>query len=511
MEPNLQAGRATDDTAHAMGSSPRLGDVIVAGEQVSGEALGERSLRAASGLAAMGLSAGGTVALLLRNGLEFIEATLAAQHLGAYAVPINWHGAPPEVAHVVTDCGAAILIADVDLLEAVRDVLPPEVQCLESGAAWARWRDTQPIWKWPPAAETPSMIYTSGTTGRPKGVRRFPASPDQTARIAGIRQRIYSLMPAMRLLMPAPLYHSAPNFLTMTTLRNPGTVVLMHRFDPERVLAEIAAHRITHLFAVPTMFVRMLALPEAGRSYDLSSLRVVLHAGAACPVPVKHALLKWLGPIVQEYYGSTEMGAVTFCDSADWLLRPGTVGRPIAPYHVTVVREDGSAAAAGEDGEIVIQAPGLADFTYHGDPAKREAMCHGQALASGDIGRIDADGYLFIADRKTDMILRGGVNIYPAEIEAELIAIQGVRDCAVVGRPDAELGERVVAFIEREGSAELGADAILSHLTARLARFKLPEDIRFVEALPREASGKMFKRRLRQQLMDEQLARQEPG
>lgn len=474
-----------------------------AGDEVAGEDLRRNVLRAANGLNALGLASGRTVALLLRNGVEFVEAILAAQHLGAYSVPINWHGAPPEIAHVLADCDAAILIADSDLLEGVREVIPPSVHLLESGRAWAQWRDRQPLCELPPAADAPSIIYTSGTTGRPKGVRRFPATREEAARMGAVRKHIYGLMPDMRLLMPAPLYHSAPNFLSVTTVRNGGLVALMRRFDPERLLAEIETHRITHLFAVPTMFVRLLALPEAARRYDLSSLRVVIHAGAACPVSVKHAMIDWLGPIVREYYGSTEMGAVTFCDSADWLRRPGTVGRAVAPHRISIVREDGSEAAPGEDGEIVVEAPGLADFTYHGDPAKREAMRRGPAMYSGDIGRIDADGYLFIADRKTDMILRGGVNIYPAEIEAELIAIEGVRDCAVVGRPDAELGERIVAFIQPEDAADLEAEDILAQLKTRLGRFKLPEEIRFVETLPREASGKMFKRRLRERLLDE--------
>lgn len=325
---SLPVARASRQTG---GAPPTLGGITCAGQHIVGEDLHRNVLRAASGLQALGVAAGGTVALLLRNGVEFVEAVMAAQHLGAYSVPINWHGAPPEIAYILADCDAAVLIADPDLLQGVRDVVAPGVRLLEGGRAWAQWRDCQPLCDLPPATHTPSMIYTSGTTGRPKGVRRLPATPEEAARIGAVRRRIYGLVPGMRLLMPAPLYHSAPNFLSMSTVRDGGLVVLMDRFDPERLLAEIAAHRITHLFAVPTMFVRLLALPEEARRHDLSSLRVVIHAGAACPVPVKRAMIDWLGPILQEYYGSTEMGAVTFCDSADWLRRPGTVGRSTRP------------------------------------------------------------------------------------------------------------------------------------------------------------------------------------
>jgi long-chain acyl-CoA synthetase len=412
-------------------------------------------------------------------------------------VPINWHNAPPEVGHVLRDCGANVLVADPELLETAQSHIPLHIQCLASDSRWDAWRDSHAPATTPPAGDVSSMIYTSGTTGHPKGVRRPAPTPEETALISSIRRRLYGFQPDMRALVSAPLYHSAPNVFALTVLLWGGSIVLHDRFDARATLAAIERERVTHLFAVPTMFVRLLALPEDVRkAHDLSSLRCVIHAGAACPTHIKAGMIDWWGPVLQEYYGSTEMGAIAFCTSEDWLARPGTVGKQVDPYHITIHAEDGSILPAGVQGEIWVEVPGVPDFTYHGDPAKRAAMQRGDAIASGDIGYFDEDGYLFICGRKTDMIISGGVNIYPAEIEAALMTHADILDCAVFGMPNAEFGEEVVAAVQRAPGATIDVKGVRDHLRGRIAGYKIPRKISFHETLPRQESGKMFKRHL---------------
>jgi len=475
-----------------------LGGVTAGGVSISGDELRERVARVISGFEAMGVGAGDSVALLMRNGITFIEASLAARHLGAYAVPINWHNAPPEVGYVIRDCGANILIADPELMDAAKSNIPQHVRCIASDGQWDAWRDAHAPATTPSAGDLTSMIYTSGTTGHPKGVRRPAPTPEEAALIASIRKRLYGFQPGMRALVSAPLYHSAPNVFALTVLQWSGSIVLHDRFDARATLATIERERVTHLFAVPTMFVRLLALPEAIRTaHDLSSLCVVIHAGAACPTHVKAGMIDWWGPVLQEYYGSTEMGAIAFCTSEDWLARPGTVGKQVDPYRITIHNEDGSIVPAGEQGEIWVEVSGVPDFTYHGDPAKRAAMQRGRAIASGDVGYFDEDGYLFICGRKTDMIISGGVNIYPAEIEAALMTHADIIDCAVFGLTNAEFGEEVAAAIQPSPGATIDVKSVRDHLRGRIAGYKIPRKITFHETLPRQESGKMFKRHLK--------------
>jgi long-chain acyl-CoA synthetase len=491
---------------------------------VSGErhedwpAFAESVARAAAGFAARGLGPGDCVALLLRNDFAFLHATAAAQRAGCYPVPINWHGSGDDVRYVLEDCGARVLIGHADLLAAIADDLPPDVALLSvppppeivatygPGAPaparaedWHAWLAAQDPARAPePAAVRESVFYTSGTTGRPKGVRREPADAEQNERIDAMRRGVYGFRPQMRTVIAAPLYHAAPNSYALRSLRHAALIVLMPRFDAEALLALIATHRITHLFLVPTMFVRLLRLPPAVREqYDVSSLEWIIHAGAPCPPDVKRAMIAWLGPIVHEFYGSTEMGSVTYCDSADALRKPGTVGRPVAGATVRVLREDGMDAASGEAGEVFARVDCLPDFTYIGRPEARAEIEREGLITGGDVGYLDRDGYLFLCDRKRDMVIVGGVNVYPAEIEAALIAMPGVRDCAVFGVPDAEYGERLMAVVQPEPDAARDADAVRAFLAARLAPYKVPRTIEFRDALPREDSGKIFKRRLR--------------
>lgn len=471
--------------------------------------LAERIARAMSLFVASGIREGDAVALLLRNGRVFVEATMAAQNLGAYAVPVNWHFAAPEVEYVLRDCGASVLVGDIDLLADLRGAIPPTVAVFAAGCADGT--DVFSSWEASLAAAEPSgltprpavasMIYTSGTTGKPKGVRRLPMSAAQAAAVGDIRRTIYAHEPDMRALLSAPLYHSAPNFFGINTLRCGGTLILRRRFDAKDTLRLIDAEAISHMFMVPTMFVRLLALGEPARAgFSGRSLRWVLHAGAPCPPDVKSAMIDWWGPVLSEYYGSTELGPLTFCTSSEWLSHRGTVGRALEGVALTVRDTEGAPCADGVAGEICVEAMPQADFTYHGDEAKRRAVDTGAGLATGDIGYRNAQGYYFICDRRTDMIISGGVNIYPAEIEAALMGIGGIADTAVVGMPDAEFGEAVLAFVQLEPGAALGEAEIAGALRERIAGYKVPREIRFTDALPRDDSGKIFKRRLRDQI-----------
>jgi long-chain acyl-CoA synthetase len=354
------------------------------------------------------------------------------------------------------------------------------------------------------------MIYTSGTTGQPKGVRRGAATPEQDLRRGAMLAAAFGVGAgggaggseggeAARTAITGPMYHSAPNGYMLTHARAGSTLVLMPRFDAEGLLALIERHRITHLHMVPVMFVRLLRLPEAvRRRYDLSSLRWVVHAAAPCPVEVKRAMIEWWGPVIYEYYGSTELSINTVVGSDAWLARPGTVGRPTAHTDLRIVDDHGRALGPGQVGQIYVRPGAVTEFTYHNQDDKRRAMEREGFLSVGDMGYLDEAGYLFLSDRKIDMIISGGVNIYPAEVEAALLTMPGVRDCAVFGIPDAEYGERVAAAIQPDAGAALSPEAVRAHLDGRLAGYKLPRHLEFHAELPREDSGKIFKRRLRE-------------
>jgi long-chain acyl-CoA synthetase len=488
--------------------------IISGARQVTRGALEERVRRAASGFAALGIGPGDCVALLLRNDIAFLEASLAAGMLGSYAVPINWHWKPEEVAYLLNDCEARVVVAHADLLPLLDEAppglpvlpvrTPPEVAAAYGipiaeppGEAWDAWLARQPAWDRPPQPARESMIYTSGTTGRPKGVRRQPPSAEQAAGTARNRAQIYGLRPGIRALVPGPMYHSAPNGFGLRAAALADLLVLMPRFDPEEVLALIARHRIDTVFLVPTMMVRLLRLPEAvRRRYDLSSLRHVTHAAAPCPPEVKRQFIEWWGPVLHEFYGATDLGAPTACDSEDWLRKPGTVGRLTEGAVVKILDDNGRECPVGMPGEIFASVDYMPDFTYHKRDAERRAMERDGLLSVGDVGYFDADGYLFLCDRKRDMVISGGVNIYPAEIEAVLTGIEGVLDCAVFGIPDAEYGEALCAAIRAvPGTTEA---AIRTALKAKLANFKVPRVIEFHDDLPRDDSGKLLKRKLRE-------------
>jgi long-chain acyl-CoA synthetase len=501
---------------------PPLSAGLASGERtLTADAFDRRVARAASGFAALGLERGDCAALLLRNDFAFLEASLAAVRLGAYAVPINWHFKAEEVAYVLGDCGAKVLVAHADLLAGVAGAVPdgvkvlvvetpPEILAsysiapdrgrpLQGATEWEAWLAGQAVWQGAPLPQTSSMIYTSGTTGRPKGVRRQPLTADLEARMADYRERVYGLRPGVRTMVPGPLYHSAPNAFALRAARVASLIALMPRFDPVGFLALVERHRIEAMFMVPTMFVRLMKLPEhVRRSYDLSSLKFVMHAAAPCPAEIKRGMIDWLGPVVHEFYGSTESGAVTVVDSKDWLARPGTVGQAVRGGAVRIYDDNGKRLGAGEVGEVYTRLEFLPEFTYHQLPDKRAEIDREGFITSGDVGFLDEAGYLFLCDRKRDMVISGGVNIYPAEIEAVLIGCPGVKDCAVFGVPDGEFGEALMAVIEPQPGlpAPLVAD-VRAYLAQHLADYKVPKRIELRSDLPREDSGKIFKRRLR--------------
>ncbi|MDU2926550.1 AMP-binding protein, partial [Bradyrhizobium sp.] len=292
--------------------------------------------------------------------------------------------------------------------------------------------------------------------------------------------------------------HSAPHSYGTLAFRSGCTIVIQSRFDAAELLELIERHRVTHMHMVPTMFVRLLRLPEEiKRRHDLSSLRFVVHGAAPCAPDVKRAMIDWWGPVVHEYFGATETGIPVWHSAEEALRKPGTVGRVIDGGIVKVFRPDGSVCGANEVGEIYMRQTALPDFDYHGKAEARAEAGREGLVSVGDVGYLDEDGYLFLCDRKRDMVISGGVNIYPAEIEKALITMEGVRDCAVFGIPDAEYGERLCACVEPEANVTLSAEAVRTYLRSRLANFKVPKEVHFHDALPREATGKIFKRKLR--------------
>lgn len=498
-----------------------LSQGFVSGERrVGKDELEARVRRVAGGLARLGVGQGNCVAILLRNDIAFMEATYGVMMLGAYAVPVNWHAKPEEIDYILNDCGAKALIGHADLLRPLVAAFPPKAAVLwvatppEVAAAYAieparrapppatseyeAWLALQPPYAGPPLPQPQSMIYTSGTTGHPKGVRRKAPTPDQEAALVMLRSVVYGINPGVRTLIPGPLYHSAPNSFAIRAGRLGDVTVLMPRFDPEELLRLIERERIDTMFMVPTMFIRLLKLPAEVRTrYDASSLRHIIHAAAPCPAEVKAAMIAWWGPVIHEFYGATEVGAVTFATSEDALKKPGTVGRVTPGAELRILDEAGNEVPPGALGEVFSRIAGFPDFTYHNLPDKRAEVDRGGLITCGDVGYIDQDGYVFICDRKRDMVISGGVNIYPAEIETVLHALPGVHDCAVFGIPDGEFGETLMAVVEPVAGVTLDPAALRHALAQHLADYKIPKHIELRTGLPREDSGKIFKRRLR--------------
>ena len=493
--------------------------ILFEGQALAAEPYFERVMRAAGALQRQGIGDGDTVALMMRNSPTVLELMLACRWLGATWCPINWHFKHDELHHILGDCGAKLFVADAPLLRDLHAAVPPDLTAIqalagddsgrinawaaEDGGPWPQWerlRDAAPPCA--DAARTPRgpMLYTSGTTGRPKGIRRDAATPEQAARTVEKSRLCYGIVPGMRALLNAPMYHSAPNAyaIGVTQIDN-ATLLLEQRFDAERTLQLIEQYRLTHAYLVPTLYVRLLRLPDAvKRRYDVSSMRHVSATGSACPPDVKRAMIDWWGPVFNEAYGSSELGYMTYVTSAEAMAKPGTAGRALDGVELKILDDDGRELPPGEPGLIYARQPGMVDFSYQGNDGARRAMERAGYLTMADVGYLDRDGYLFIVDRSADMVISGGVNIYPAEIEQMLIDMPGVQDCAVFGIPHDEFGEALAAAVQPRAGVTLHADAVQQYVRERLAGYKVPAIVTFHDALPREDTGKIFKRKLRE-------------
>ncbi|MBF6073824.1 acyl-CoA synthetase [Nocardia beijingensis] len=492
--------------------------VIVAesGEALTYRELEENSVRLARHLHDAGLRRGDHVALLSGNDPKVYEVYWAALRTGLYITAVNRHLSPSEISYIVDDCGARALIVSAGLADAAEQIVPetpaveirlafggdvPEYKSYEEATAAA---SPEPLPDQPRGAD---MLYSSGTTGRPKGIKQ-PLPDRQVGDAPGdtytaIFGPLYGFDTETVYLSPAPLYHAAPLRFGGVVHALGGTLVIMEKFDAEQALAAIERYRVTHSQWVPTMFVRMLKLDEAVRArYDVSSLRVAVHAAAPCPVDVKRAMIDWWGPILYEYYASTEANGATFIDSEQWLRKPGSVGTA-GLGTIRVCGDDGAELPTGEIGTIYFERE-AAPFAYHNDPAKTADAVHPDHpswTTTGDIGYVDEDGYLFLTDRKAFMIISGGVNIYPQEVEDALALHPKVFDVAVIGVPDEEMGESVKAVVQPAPGAEPGpelAAELRDYLRDRIAHYKVPRSFDFADDLPRTPTGKLVKGKLRQ-------------
>ncbi|MDA0812997.1 MAG: acyl-CoA synthetase [Verrucomicrobia bacterium] len=485
-----------------------------------------RARQAAAGFESLGVGPGDGVAIYLRNDYPFFEASIGAGLVGAYPVAVNWHYTPTEAHYLLEDSRAKVLVIHADLYNSIHEIVPPELTVLQvavpseiqsaygltdlacqvpaGNTNWENWRDGFQDSARPPAQMPSTIIYTSGTTGHPKGVKRPSATTQQKQVAMRMLAQCYGFTDYLErgqdvtTAIVGPIYHSAPNTHANFCFVNDANIVMLPRFDPEDLLRQIEQRKITHLNMVPIMFNRLLKLPAEVRGrYDVSSLEFVAHAAAPVSPPIKQAMIEWWGPVINEYYGSTEMGNITFCTTEEWLAHPGTVGRPMTGAVVRVVDENGNELPPREIGEVIGRTEGSSDFTYQNDPAKRRQMEKQGLFAPGDIGYFDEDGFLYLCDRASDMIISGGVNIYPAEIEAELHKMPEIADCAVFGIPDEEFGEAVCAYIQPQPGIHLEEAELRTRLREQVAGYKMPKVWEFAAELPREDSGKIFKRKLR--------------
>jgi acyl-CoA synthetase (AMP-forming)/AMP-acid ligase II len=503
---------------HAIGAAESAALIVEDGETVTYGELYARSLRVAALLRDAGLRRGDGIALVLPNRPEFFEITWGCQLSGLYYSAVNTHFTADEVAYVISDSEAKAVFVDSSMAELGATILAanPGVDVhIAVGGALRGWRPYEEALASagdpPPASDGSEMLYSSGTTGHPKAVRR--ALPDdgegswaQKVLEYSLRQR-YDMTDASVYLSPAPLYHAAGINYTMAVHRVGAASIMMRKFDAEAVLRLIETHSVTHAQFVPTMFVRMLKLPDdVRRRYDLSSLQCVIHAAAPCPVDVKRQMMDWFGPIIHEYYGGTEGFAGTIIGPDEWLAHPGSVGKPFSAVHV--VGEDGVELPAGESGELYFE--GGPAFEYFKDPAKTASVYNDRGWRSlGDMGYVDEDGYLYLTDRSTFMIVSGGVNIYPQEAENLLVMHPKLVDAAVFGVPNDEYGEEVKAVVQPVGGVagpELEAE-LIAYCRAHLAGYKCPKTVEFEVELPRDPNGKLYKRRIRERYWQGRVSR----
>ncbi len=507
--------------AHHAQNTPNKPAIIMAGsgETVSYRQLDARTNQYAHFFRSIGLQHGDVVAICMENRPEFFEFVWGAQRSGLIYLAISNRLTAAEINYILRDSGARIFISSFALGDVLGAIETSVDRYLVEGAC--------PGYKALPAilADMPttpiaderagiSMLYSSGTTGHPKGVSvPLPEDSDIATpnSLTGIAQGAFGFSQDSIYLSPAPLYHAAPLGWCMAVTRLGGTIVIMEKFDPEAALAAVEKYRITDSQWVPTHFVRMLKLPqEVRRRYDLSHLKCAVHAAAPCPVPIKQAMIDWFGPIICEYYAGTEGNGFTFISSEEWLTHQGSVGRALGAI-IHICDEEGNEVPARTEGTVYFESN--SQFRYHNDPEKSAASRHPDHPSwsmLGDVGWLDDEGYLYLTDRKSFMIISGGVNIYPQEIENLLVSHPRVVDAAVIGAPDDEMGERVLAIVQPLVWSDAGdalAEELRVYLRASLSGVKMPRQIDFREELPRHATGKLYKRLLRDEYWADKSSR----
>ncbi len=502
--------------AHWAAVKPDAPAVIVADrdETLSYAELDDRSRRLVALLRNLGVNAGGHIAVMLPNTAHYFEIVWAALLSGLRVTPLSSHSTPDDAAYILGDAGCDLFITTAEFTDRVSE-LPALVPSCRNWLWMGQDSDyyldyhravtqTEPAVVDPNAQMGDFMLYSSGTTGRPKGVKRAPAQ--RTVSQGSIANRflskVFSADENTVFLSPAPLYHGAPLGFSTGVISLGGTVVVMTKFDAERALEAIARHHVTHSQWVPTMFIRMLALPEQERlSLDLSSHQVAIHSAAPCPRHVKEQMMDWWGPILHEYYSGTEDIGVTYASPEQWLAHPGTVGKPLG-FTIHICDEDGNELPPTSTGIVYFETRS-AGFQYHGDSEKTRKSRHPRHpnwVTLDDIGHLDEDGFLYLTDRASFMIISGGVNIYPREVEDVLLRHPAVADCGVIGVPDPEFGEQVLAVIEPVAGTDTGP-ALIEDLKKfareNLAGPKRPRSYEFIDRLPRMETGKLSKHALR--------------
>ncbi|KPF65904.1 acyl-CoA synthetase [alpha proteobacterium AAP81b] len=488
-------------------ATPEKPAVVMAGSgaSLSYGGLEARSNQVAQLLRSLGLKRGDCIVILMHNHIDYLPLVWGAQRSGLIFVAMSTKLTADEARYIVSDSNARAVFASA-ALGATATAAAAGLPGFAIGGAIEGFADLDAELARQPtsriADESPGrdMLYSSGTTGRPKGViGPLPEGPlDQGDALQGLVAALYAFGPDIKYLSPAPLYHAAPLRYCMAVHRFGGTVVVMEKFDPETYLALVEKHRISHSQLVPTMFVRMLKLPDDVRAkYDLSSLKVAIHAAAPCPVDVKHAMIQWWGPVIYEYYSATEGAGFTAISPQEWLAKPGSVGKSILGQ-IRVLGDDDEVLPPGQTGRIYFHGGG--NFAYHNDAAKTASVMSDHGATFGDIGHVDEDGYLFLTDRAAFMIISGGVNVYPQEAENALVLHPEVADVAVFGIPCAEMGEQVKAVVQPRDMGRAGPELeaeLLAFVRARLSHVKCPKSIDFRAELPRHDTGKLYKRLLK--------------
>ncbi|WP_339768806.1 AMP-binding protein [uncultured Paraglaciecola sp.] len=500
------------------------GHFYLSGAQTKRDDMMDRAKKLAHIFRSKGVATGDVVAILLRNDTTLYEMVEACRYVGAYYVTLNWHNTQAELMPIIVDSGARMLIGHSDLLARFVEQLPeslativintPEiikerysVQDNADTPMSSSWEDLHQLLADKEAIDTPPQrfrgmfLYTSGSTGKPKGIKREynEQRPDPYTVFAGLAKALMQLDNGDRFYISAPLYHSAPHALTLSCLAAENIEVFIEpKFDPERFLADVQKHQITHTYIVPTMMIRLLKLPQSVRDkYDISSLRYALSTGSSWPVDVKQGMIEWFGPIFYESYGASELGFMTLISSTEAALKPGSVGKAISGGTIIILDDDMQPLPTGESGSIYVHLPMFGPFEYTNTEGTLEGLHYQNHTTLGDVGYLDDDGYLFINDRKKDMIISGGANIFPAEIEAVLIEMPQIVDCAIFGVPHPEFGEKVVAAVQCAEGETVSIEDVAIFLEGKLARFKWPKKLDIHPALPREDSGKIFKQRLK--------------